>query len=198
MPEATEPATGDLAAYDRLKRELLRGLAGRVLEIGAGRGANFGLLPPGIDWVGVEPSKRRRRQLEDRLRVERRLHPSLGDREAAAGVAESLPLADASVDAVLSTITLCSVRDQERALAEVLRVLRPGGRFVFFEHVGAPSRTWRWRAERWVAPVNRLVDHGCDPSRETWRAIGSAGFSSLDLRWFRRGSGRLIGGQAIR
>lgn len=187
-----------MADYERLKRELLGSLSGRVLEIGPGRGANFGLLPAGVDWVGVEPSRRLRRQLEDRLRADRRRTPQLGDRRAVAAVAERLPLPDRSVDAVVSTTALCSVRDQQRVVAEVHRVLRPGGRFVFFEHVGAPPRTWRSRAERWVAPATRRLDHGCDPTRETWRVLETGGFASLHLRWFARGSGRLIGGEAVR
>lgn len=187
-----------MADYERLKRELLGSLSGRVLEIGPGRGANFGLMPADVDWVGVEPSRKLRRQLEARLQADRRRLPRLGDRRALSAVAEQLPLPDASVDAVVSTTALCSVRDQERAVAEVRRVLRPGGRFVFFEHVGAPPRTWRARAERWMSPATRRFDHGCDPTRETWRVLEAGGFASLDLRWFTRGGGRLIGGQAVR
>lgn len=170
-------------AYEALKRELIGGLTGRVLEIGVGRCANFGLLSAGVDWVGIEPSCRHRRRLDDG-----RVLP---------GVAEALPLPDQSVDVVLGTIVLCSVDSQRLALAETNRVLRPGGRYVFFEHVASPQGTWRHRGERLVAPVTRRLDHGCDPSRETWRALERAPFRTLDLRWFRRGRQRFIGGFAV-
>lgn len=90
------------------------------------------------------------------------------------------------------------MRDQEQAIAEVRRVLRPGGRFVFTEHVAAPGGTWRRRVERLVAPATRLLDCGCDPTRETWRVLEEAGFAGLDLAWYPRSGGRVIAGQATR
>lgn len=174
---------GDLATYESLKRQLVGSLRGRVLEIGVGRGANFGLLPAGVDWVGIEPDRRMRQRL--------------GDERVLSGTAEELPLPDESVDAVLSTVVLCSVRDQDRALAEIRRVLRPGGRLVFFEHVAARPGTWTRRAQEVLAPISRRIDHGCDPSRETWRTLQRQPFRSLDLRWFNRGHTPLIGGWAV-
>lgn len=85
---------------------------------------------------------------------------------------------------MVATIVLCSVRDQQCVLGEVLRVLRPGGAFVFFEHVAAPPATWSRRAQRLYAPASRVFDHGCDPSRETAWAIEEAGFSEVRLDWF--------------
>ena len=161
------------AAYDAVKRSLFADLRGTVLEIGAGKGANFGLLPGQVRWVGLEPARRRRRRLA-------RSHAGL----VLAGDGERIPLRDHSVDAVISTIVLCSVQDQDRVLAEVRRVLRPGGAFVFCEHVAAPRGT---RARRWqhaLAPWCRRFDAGCDPSRETWLAIERAGFTHVDLEWF--------------
>ena len=182
--EPAPGAIGDLAAYEQLKHSLIGDLRGRVLEIGAGCGANFAMLPADVDWVGLEPRRSRRRRLGT-------------DKMVVNGFAEAIPLQNAGVDAVLSTIVLCSVRDQEQALAEVRRVLRAGGRFVFFEHVAAPRGTWRNLGQRLVAPCNRIVDAGCDPSRETWRAIESAGFHDLDLRWFTDGRRRYIGGYGV-
>ena len=161
------------AAYNALKRSLFADLRGTVLEIGAGRGANFGLLPGQVRWVGLEPARRRRRRLA-------RGHAGL----VLAGVGERIPLRDRSVDAVISTIVLCSVRDQDWVLAEVRRVLRPGGAFVFCEHVAAPSGTWARKWQRAMAPWSRRLDAGCDPSRETWRAIEQAGFAHVELNWF--------------
>ena len=161
------------AAYDAVKRSLFADLRGTVLEIGAGKGANFGLLPGQVRWVGLEPARRRRRRLA-------RSHAGL----VLAGDGERIPLRDHSVDAVISTIVLCSVQDQDRVLAEVRRVLRPGGAFVFCEHVAAPTGTWARRWQRALAPWCRRFDAGCDPSRETWRAIERAGFADVELEWF--------------
>ncbi|MEV0645620.1 class I SAM-dependent methyltransferase [Phytomonospora sp. NPDC050363] len=164
--------------YETLKRDLLRGLSGTVLEIGAGAGANLGLLNPGAEWIGLEPDRR----VHDRLRVNAVRH----DRKARIldAPAEAIPLGDESVDAVVSTVVLCSVDDQEAALAEVARVLRPGGRFVFFEHVAAPAGTpTRWLQRIW-APFSRRFDRGCDPVRDTAAAIRRAAFAQVETRDF--------------
>jgi ubiquinone/menaquinone biosynthesis C-methylase UbiE len=113
--------------------------------------------------------------------------------------AERIPLPDASVDAVAATVVLCSVADQDEVLAEVRRVLRPAGRFVFFEHVAAPAGTWSRRLQRCVTPVTRRFDGGCDPGRETWRAIETAGFREVDAGWYTSRPGlyqRYFGGVA--
>lgn len=172
-------AMADMGAYAARKRELLGGLTGTVLEIGAGGGANFGYLRQDVRWLGLEPSRRRRRRLA-------RTAAAYGHRaEVLAAPAERIPLRDAAVDAVVSTITLCSVRDQAATLAEIVRVLRPGGAFVFFEHVAAPPGTTSRLLQRCWAPCSRRFDAGCDPARETWRAIEAAAFADVRLRWYR-------------
>lgn len=163
-------------------RRLVGSLRGRVLEIGVGAAANLGWLHPSVDWVGIEPSRRRRRRL--------------GDPRVLPGVAEDLPFAGRSVDAVLATKVLCSVDEPAQALTEVCRVLRPGGRFVFVEHVAAPTGTWTRRFQHAIAPASRLLDAGCDPSRETWRTLSAAPFASLTLEWFGRSGWPVIVGEA--
>ncbi|MDI3330253.1 MAG: class I SAM-dependent methyltransferase [Micrococcus sp.] len=139
----------------------VRTLRGRVLELGAGDGANFGLLHPSVDWVGLEPDRRRRARLAEKAR-------SHGHRAAPLdGGAEDIPLPEASVDAVLGTTVLCSVADPERVLEEVARVLRPGGRALFAEHVAAPAGTATGTVLRLARPFTRVFDHGCDPTRDT-------------------------------
>lgn len=169
---------GTMAAYAASKRALLGDLSGTVLEIGAGRGANFGYFQPGIRWIGLEPDRRRRRALA------RTATASGRHRTVLAAPAERVPLVDACVDAVVGTIVLCSVRDQDRVLGEVLRVLRTGGSFVFFEHVAAPRATWSRFAQRVYAPLSRAFDHGCDPGRETADAIERAGFADVHIDRF--------------
>ncbi|MGH8880486.1 MAG: methyltransferase domain-containing protein [Stackebrandtia sp.] len=166
------------------RRPSLNDLAGTVLEIGAGRGANFERFAEGIDWIGLEPKRRRRTALRAAAIAYGHGHGHAP--KILAAPAEAIPLADGCVDAVASTIVLCSVRDLDASLAEVIRVLRPGGRFVFFEHVAAPpgTRTHRW--QRVWAPVSRRVDNGCDPARDIAAAIRSAGFARVALDTFRQ------------
>lgn len=159
--------------YGERRRALVSGLRGTVLEIGPGAGANFDYLSDDVRWIGVEPN----RYLHERLR--------LADRgPVLVGGAEGIPLADASMDAVLGTIVLCSVTDQRQVLAEIVRVLRPGGRYVFLEHVAAPPGTWSRFAQRAVAPASRWFDGGCDPARDTGLAIAAAGFEHVEAEEF--------------
>lgn len=178
MDDCCAPVIGTPAAYNALKRELIGSLTGTVLEIGAGKGTNLAALHRAQRWIGLEPSRSRRRSA---LQAVERF---AGSAEVIDGRAEQLPLDDASVDSVLSTIVLCSVRDQERVLAEIARVLRPGGTFVFFEHVVPPPRTWSRRAAHAWAPLSRTFDHGCDPRRRTWESIERSALSVSGLRWF--------------
>lgn len=148
---------------------------GAVVELGAGTGANLGYLPAGTHLYAVEPSVR--------------MHEPLRRRCAAAGVqltilstgAEEIPLPDASVDEVISSLVLCTVADPDRVIAEVRRVLRPGGRFRFVEHVAAPQRSVRGRVQRAIRRPWGCVFEGCDPHRHTRDTLERAGFSSL--RW---------------
>ncbi len=168
--------------YDRgvedHKRRLLGALAGTVVEIGPGGGSNLRFYGAGVRWVGIEPNP----WAHDYLRREA-ARVAL-DAEVRAGTAEALPAADASVDAVVSTLVLCTVPDVRRALAEVRRVLRPGGRFVFVEHVAAAAGTRTRAAQRLVRPVWPLLADGCHADRDTERAIREAGFARVELARF--------------
>ena len=162
-----------LSEYAARKGELLGALRGRVLEIGAGVGANYGFFSRDIEWLGLEPDADRRRRLT--VAAARRGHHA----PVIAGLAEHLPLPDRSVDAVAGTLVLCSVTDLSRVLAEIRRVLRPGGSFVFAEHVAAPRWTCSRLLQRLLAPLSRRFDAGCDPRRDTLSAIRSAGFAGV-------------------
>lgn len=159
--------------YREQRRELLGDLSGTVLEIGPGAGPNFPYLPPGVTWIGLEPNP----YLNERLRA-------AGHGSVLCGAAESIPLADGSVDAVVGTIVLCSIDEHSRVLSEVIRVLRPGGRFVFLEHVGAERGTWSRWAQRAVTPFSRRFDGGCDATRDTGRSIANAGFARVEMTEF--------------
>ncbi len=168
--------------YDRLvaarKRALFRTLAGDVLEIGAGSGANLPYLPDGVNLIALEPNLHMHPYLEQAARQSGR------PVEIRVGTIETLDLPPESLDGVVSTLTLCSVDDLEQALAVVLRVLKSGGRFVFLEHVAAPPHTWQRRFQDWLQPVWSFVADGCHPNRETDQAIQRAGFARVELERF--------------
>lgn len=154
--DATERA--GLAAR---RGDLLAGARGEVLELGAGTGLNlrhYGAAVSGL--VLTEPERPMARRLERRLRED-------GRRARVLCVpAESLPFEDASFDTVVCTLVLCTVSDRVRTLEEVARVLRPGGRLLFLEHVrSADERLARWQDR--LAPLWRRVGNGCRCNSDT-------------------------------
>jgi ubiquinone/menaquinone biosynthesis C-methylase UbiE len=160
------------------RRRLLAGLTGRVLEVGAGNGLNFPHYPATVtDVLAVEPEPYLRR-----LAVTATRQAPVPIR-VVAGTAEALPAPDASVDAVVASLVLCSVTDPMQALAEVRRVLRPGGRLRFYEHVRATDpRLARWQ-DRLERPWGWLVG-GCHPNRDTVATVTAAGLRLVQLDRF--------------
>src|SRR4051812_42414446 len=174
---------GEAGDYDAVvepyKRKLFAGLSGTVLEIGAGTGENFPFYPPGIHWIGVEPNFFMQEHLLQRAQ-EYKI-----DGELKTGVAEKLPAKDASIDAVVGTLVMCSVSDQALVLGEILRVLRPGGRYLFIEHVAAAEHSRLWWTQKLIKPAWKLAADGCNVDRETADAIQRAGFSQVEIEPFR-------------
>ena len=107
------------------------------------------------------------------------------DAAFAVASAEGIELEDETIDSVVSTLVLCSVADESEVLAEVKRVLKPGGRFYFIEHVAAPKTTWLRRGQRMLRPAWRFLGDGSCPDRETGLAIQQAGFESVDIDKFK-------------
>lgn len=169
------------------RRELLAGLSGRVVEIGAGSGLNFPHYPPTVSQVvAVEPERRLR---EAALEAARGAPVPI---EVVPGLAEALPLADESFDGAVACLVLCSVHDQHRALGELKRVLRPGGELRLLEHVRAarpvPAAV-QWVADRTLWPV---VFGGCHTGRDTVGALAGAGLRPGALREVRIPEGPLL------
>jgi ubiquinone/menaquinone biosynthesis C-methylase UbiE len=152
------------------RTSLLAGASGRVLEIGGGTGHNLTHYPDQLDELIVtEPNEAMRR------RAQRRLEESGRAATLLQASAEALPFPDDSFDTVVSTLVLCTVPDQNAALREVHRVLKPGGKLLFVEHVRSdhPKRAkWQDRLDRpW-----KVVGDGCHPNRDTLAALRTSGF----------------------
>ena len=156
----------------RAHREALLGTAsGDVLEIGGGTGANLPFYGDGVRTLTItEPDKPMLRRLERRIRE---LAPQA---EFLRAPAEDLPFPDDSFDVAVSTLVLCTVADQPRALRELRRVLRPGGRLLFIEHVRAEDPKLARRQDRFQ-PLHGWLACGCHCNRATLEGIRAAGFA---------------------
>jgi ubiquinone/menaquinone biosynthesis C-methylase UbiE len=175
------------AMYDRItagvekaivgphRRELLARTHGRVLEIGGGTGANLPYYGDAVtELVVTEPEEPMAKRLEAKLSDYTRTV------EVIRAPAEQLPFDDSSFDFVVSTLVLCTVSDPDKALAEVRRVLKPGGELIFLEHVRSDDpglAKWQDR----LNPVQRKIGHGCNCNRDTVANIEHAGFAVSDL-----------------
>lgn len=169
--------------YDKFlvdrRRELLRNAWGDVLEIGPGTGANLSWYPQRVRWVGIEPNPY--------------MHPYLRREAGRCGMsvevrcasAEHLDFEDASIDVAIGTLVLCSVPNPARAVAEIIRVLKPGGKYLFLEHVAAESGTRLRRFQSWMTPAFGLLCDGCCPARETRKTLEEGGFSAVHCEHFR-------------
>lgn len=164
-------AGAEAACLAAWRHDLLAPLEGRVLEIGAGTGANLAHYGAGVtELVLAEPDDAMRSKLA------RRVEGSTHRIELIGAPAERLPVTRESFDVVVSTLVLCSVTEPASSLAEAWRVLRPGGVFVFLEHVASeePSRlAWQRRFE----PLWKRIAGNCHLTRRTGEAIERAGFA---------------------
>lgn len=136
-----------------------------ILDVGIGTGPNLAFIPRGCNVIGLEPN--RYMWPYARAKVNNRFNLSL-----IGGVVENIPLEDASVDAVLCTLTMCSVDSPVNAMAEITRVLRPGGTFLFIEHVlASKDEPIRRTAQQLLNPLQRIAADGCNINRDTAATI---------------------------
>jgi ubiquinone/menaquinone biosynthesis C-methylase UbiE len=161
---------GEHRGMRRRRGALLEDAVGRVVEIGAGTGLNVQHYPDAVaDLLLVEPDHAMRRRLALRLRRRARVARIVDS------PAERLPLPDASVDTVVSTLVLCTVEEPECALAEIARVLRPDGQLLFIEHVRASSRFLAACQDHLFEPWRRFAG-GCRCNRPTVELMRACGF----------------------
>jgi ubiquinone/menaquinone biosynthesis C-methylase UbiE len=158
--------------YGSVKKDLLKNAFGIVLEIGPGTGVNFSYLPRDIEWIGIEPN--------------RAFHETLLAKASEKGIKARLvagidSLGDNSVDAVVATLVLCSVDHPAAMIAEIKRVLKPKGKFIFIEHVASSSSKGLLLVQNISNPFNRFAADGCNCNRRTWDYIQHGGFSEVQL-----------------
>jgi len=157
------------------RRELLKHVYGEVLEVGAGTGANIDHYPDQVTrLVLTEPDKHMRRVLERKVS-----NRALENIQVSDGTAQQIRAEDESFDCVVAFIVFCCISNPGTALEEIKRVLKPGGYFVFLEHVAAPEGTSIRRWQNRLNPIWRIV--GDNLNRETEEAIISAGFKMREI-----------------
>jgi ubiquinone/menaquinone biosynthesis C-methylase UbiE len=161
------------------RRAMLDELAGSVVEIGAGNGLNFGHYPSTVTVVHAFEPDPYLRALAIEAAVEAPVSITVGE-----AAAEKLPLEDASVDAAVASLVLCSVSDIDQAIGELHRVLRPGGELRFNEHVVSDRRVWRAVQRAADATLWPTVSGGCHLGRDTRAALERGGFEILRVKRF--------------
>jgi ubiquinone/menaquinone biosynthesis C-methylase UbiE len=170
-------AVGERGGYGRLRGSVLAAASGRLLILGLGPGHDLAHLPAAVtSVVAVEPDPSMRALA--RGRVDACPVPTT----LLSADAHDLPLADGSVDAVLCACVLCSVAQPPRALAELRRVLIPGGRLLLLEHVAAPPGHWVGRLQQLLEPVWGRAAGGCSIRRDTRSSVAAAGFDVTAVR----------------
>jgi ubiquinone/menaquinone biosynthesis C-methylase UbiE len=170
-------ATTEEACLAEWRSELLKNISGNVLEIGAGTGANLHLYPETLSSLVLsEPDPHMRRQLEKKI-------PSKNyDITVSPGTAENINADNDTFDYVVTSLVCCSVSTLDGSLYEIHRVLKPGGRFVFLEHVAAEKGTRRRQWQNLINPLWRKVAGNCHLNRETESAILATGFKIVEIK----------------
>ncbi|KAF5197276.1 Methyltransferase-like protein 7b [Thalictrum thalictroides] len=178
MEKSMKSYEAEIAGYKAKLFTKLRGKS-KVLELGIGTGPNLSYYAGdgGVSVFGIDPNKRMEKYA-------RAAATSAGLSSSkfifTQAVAEALPVNDASMDAVIGTLVLCSVKDVQLALQEVKRVLKPGGFYIFIEHVAAKDGTTLRFMQKVLDPLQQLVSDGCHLTRETGKYISQAGFSDIN------------------
>jgi len=166
------------AEFQKQRHAVLQSVDGTILEIGFGSGLNLPHYPMSVKHlVGVDPNVGMGRY------TARQIAKSNIDVDRQVLSGESLPMPDDSFDTVVSTWTLCSIANIEKALSEVKRVLKPGGQFIFLEHGLSPDKA----VSRWQHRLNgiqKIIGDGCHLNRDMRKLISNAGFSQLQVENF--------------
>jgi ubiquinone/menaquinone biosynthesis C-methylase UbiE len=161
-----------------MKRERMKDLQGTVVEIGPGNGINLRYYSDGVKVIAVEPNPYMHTRLHERAALAK------AEVEIKGEFLHDLRIADNSIDAVVCTLVLCTVPDPESILQEVLRILKPGGKYVFVEHVAAPQGSVKRKMQNLLFYPWKYLFEGCHTNRNTDSLLQSVGFSRIDMECF--------------
>ncbi|KAI3714287.1 hypothetical protein L1987_72884 [Smallanthus sonchifolius] len=192
MDASMKSYEAEIAGYKSQLFANLPGKAANILEIGIGTGPNlkyYSNAASGAMVVGVDPNRKMEKYAKAAAQASGLCPTKFKFIHA---VAEALPVSDASMDAVVGTLVLCSVKDVNKTLQEIKRVLKPGGIYIFVEHVAAKDGTFLKVIQRVLDPLQQAVADGCHLTRETRDSISAAGFSSTDIKQVFLSSASLI------
>lgn len=191
MDQGMKSYEAEIAGYKVKLFSHLSPAGKNILELGVGTGPNFKYYASedGVNVIGVDPNKHMEKYARAAVVSAGLASSSFTFRR---GVAEALPAEDNSMDVVVGTLVLCSVNNIDMALREIKRVLKPGGLYVFIEHVAAPDGTLLRLVQGALDPLQQLVADGCHLTRRTGQSIRDAGFSSLSLDGVRLSNAYII------
>ena len=162
--------------FGQIKTSMFAKLKGTVVEIGPGAGLNLRYYPKTVRrYIGIEPSIFMMKYFQ---RVAS--HSKINARMMR-GNSENIPLKSNSTDTVISTHVLCSVNDVQKSLQEIVRVLKPGGTFLFIEHEAAPPGSLLRKIQNFIHPIWFLLGDGCHTNRRLGDFVKRAGFSKLKM-----------------
>ncbi len=170
----------DHKTFGKWKQKIFEDIPDSIVELGPGTGSNFRYYPGGSVLTAIEPNQ----MMLDRLQKSAKQHEITLDLRQSR--AEKLDIADGSARAVVSTQVLCTVDDLHQALKEVYRILKPGGRFLFIEHIAAPKGTVlrRVQEQKLIRQTWQWCMEGCRINCETNSALASVGFSKMQIQNF--------------
>jgi ubiquinone/menaquinone biosynthesis C-methylase UbiE len=165
--------------FAKLKKSFFSNLEGTILEIGPGVGINLNYYPQQITWLGIEPNLFMHFYLEKEAKK-----LGLENIKLVQGSAENIPVEEETIDTVISTHVLCSVTNLATSLQEIKRILKPGGKFIFIEHIAGQDGTLTSKMQNAIEPIWKSLFNNCHPNRQTEKILENVSFSHLNYQHF--------------